>query len=383
MKLYYIANARMPSERAHGIQLAKMCEAFVESGVDLELVVPDKADAAALPLADFYGLRVPISVKRLPVIRFRPATRLGFNLAACSFALSYFVYLLFQRLRGNGGIVYSIDLDQFSFFLIPLLGMPAFFEMHSTKKDRWPYRFFLRRVAGIVTINERIKESVSRVFGIAPAKIIVHPNGIDAAHFHPALAPEAARARLLISTAKPIVLYTGKFYDWKGLEILPQVARALGDEAVFHLVGDDAREFRAVTGQHPPANMVFWGYRDHKEIPLWLAAGDVLVVLGTKRNTYSFEETSPMKLFEYMAAGRPIVASRTPAIMQVATDEDVLFYEPDDVEDLAAKIRQVLGGPQALRTKIEHAAGKVVQFSWQRRARSITAFMGLCLCGSE
>src|SRR3990167_11234410 len=104
MKIYYVANARMPSEKAHGIRLAKMCEAFLLSGADLELVLPRRRGSND-DLKRFYGLKVDIPVKRLPVLN------LGFIISSLSFMFAYIVYL-----RGRkGAILYTIDMDNFSF----------------------------------------------------------------------------------------------------------------------------------------------------------------------------------------------------------------------------------------------------------------------------
>ncbi|HEV8666352.1 MAG TPA: hypothetical protein VN665_00695, partial [Candidatus Paceibacterota bacterium] len=64
MKIYYVANARMPTEKAHGIQIAKMCEAFIESGIDLTLVVPSRKTTPE-SVQEFYNLRTPVAVQRL------------------------------------------------------------------------------------------------------------------------------------------------------------------------------------------------------------------------------------------------------------------------------------------------------------------------------
>ena len=158
-KIYYIANARMPTEKAHGIQLAKMCEAFVEQGIDLELVVPRRRTTCA-SLKDFYGLRTDVPIKKISVIDWYVSGRMGFFVSSVSFALGYFFYLLGKRLRGEKFIIYMTDIDQFSFFLIPFLRVPYFCEIHDAKKKRLPFVLLFNNACGIITINAIIKKEL-------------------------------------------------------------------------------------------------------------------------------------------------------------------------------------------------------------------------------
>lgn len=377
LKIYYIANARMPTERAHGIQLAKMCEAFIEEGVDMELVVPGRKTLSQT-IQDFYGLRVEVPVKKLPVIDWYARGSWGFVTGSCSFMVSYFFYFLRKRIRGERGIIYTTDIDQFSFFLIPFLCMPYVVEMHDAKKKSFRFAFFLSRARGIVAINTIIKQALCEVFGLDAKRIVVHPNGIDRESFRTPPTKFEARSMLGVPQEKVIVLYVGKFYAWKGMEVLCDTA-ALSQDILFFLVGGTIQEFEITTGRRDmPSNMVVVGHKDFKEIPKWLAAADMVVLLGTKQNDYSFLHTSPMKLFEYMAARKPIIASNTPANREIISEQEAYFYEPDNASDLAAKIWHVFRNPEEASIKTIRAADMVARFSWQRRAEEILEFIYSC-----
>lgn len=88
MNLLYVANARIPTEKAHGIQIMKMCEAFSNLGINLELVIP-KRKIKEDPFV-FYGITKRFIIKRLPVIDTYGSGLLGYWLAAFSFAISSF-----------------------------------------------------------------------------------------------------------------------------------------------------------------------------------------------------------------------------------------------------------------------------------------------------
>ena len=339
MKIYYVANARMPNEKAHGIQLAKMCEAFLLSGADLELVLPGKGQGGSLK--EFYGLKVEIPVKRLPVLN------LGFLLSSISFMLSYYFYLW----RKKDVIVYTIDMDNFSFLPIRFLGLPYFVELHNTKSSAL-WNFFLRKARGTAVINNNVKNGLIKNFGIPESKIIVKPNGIDLEMFSGEISKGEARKRLGIIPDKKMAVYVGRETYWKGMEIL-----------------DDVKKF------YLPDIVRIIDDRPFREIPYWLAAADLLLVLGTKKNEYSYMYTSPMKIFEYMTSGRPILAADTPANREILSENEAYFYEPDDAKDLADKIKHLLTNPPDLKLKVDNARKKVEQYTWAKRAEAILAMM--------
>lgn len=374
-KVYYIANARMPTERAHGIQLAKMCEAFLHEGMNFELVVPHRRTTNQ-SLRDFYGLDADIPIKKLPVPDWYASGRFGFFIASLSFAVSYFFYLLSKKMHGEHVIVYMMDTDQFSFFLIPFLRVPYFCEIHDAKKNMLLLRVLFRSSRGIITINRIIKKELMRVFGIAEHRVLIQPNGIDLKNYAGLPFRDEARKLLNLPLDKRIVLYAGKFYDWKGLDILLGVSSLLKGDVMLTLVGGTKEELRiAVKAASISSAITCVGPRDFKEIPLWLASADLLLVLGTKRNEYSYLHTSPMKFFEYMASRRPIVASHTPANGEIVSTSEVLFYEPDKPHDLADKIMYALSHKEEMAERVERAYQKVLPLTWEMRARTIIRFM--------
>src|SRR3989338_690359 len=107
MRLYFLANARMPTEKAHGIHIAKMCEAFIEQGVDLVLLVPARG-ASKESLQEYYGLRAPVPTVRLWVPDLYRAGSLGYLISSYFFMARCALYLLRRRggavaLRGRLG----------------------------------------------------------------------------------------------------------------------------------------------------------------------------------------------------------------------------------------------------------------------------------------
>ncbi len=367
MRFHYIANARMPSEKAHGIQIAKMCEIFVKEGIDLVLVVPSRGDNQQA-IKEFYGLKTDIKTIVLPALDWHHKGRVGYVIGTLSFIISYIFYVLTKVKRGD--IVYTVDLDHKAYAALPYLGVKYFCEMHGGKPDTFIHRALFKKATGIIPTNTITKEQIKKTFDVPEEKFIVEPNGVDFSRFSP-IPKEAAREKLHLGQASKLALYIGRFFDWKGLGILPQAATLLPKDISIGLVGGEKEEFEKVT--HVDAqNLVFYGSQPYANMPFWEAAADVLVVLGTKEDEQSWNYTSPMKVFEYMAMQRPIVASRTPALKNILAEGECYFYEPDNALDLARAIEEAL---MADSSRAALAYEKVRQYSWDLRGKRIINFI--------
>ncbi len=367
-KMYYVANARMPSEKAHGIQIAKMCEAFIEEGVDLTLVVPSRNMHQSMQ--EFYDLRVHVPIVRLPVFNLYNYQRPGYFVSSLSFMLVSLLFLWWKRFCGERFIVYTVDLDNYSSSALPIAPAQLFTEMHGGKPDTLAQHFLFRHLRGVFAINTLIVDEFKKQFSLSSTYYLVEPNGVDATLFGPKDKKEA-RQKLQIPHDRKIVLYTGRFFTWKGLEILPLTA-SLTPMVEWYIVGGTREDFCAVSNiSEIPKNMHFIGSQEQSTIPWWLAAADALIVLGTKRDKQSYFYTSPMKLFEYLLSNRSIIASDTPAIRQIVSDREVFLYKPDNATDLADKVQEAVLQTPAVQARISMAYSKGITHSWSGRAKRI------------
>jgi|CXWL01.1.fsa_nt_gi glycosyltransferase involved in cell wall biosynthesis len=380
MKLYYVANVRMPTEKAHGIQIAKMCEAFIESGVEVALVVPQRATDQR-SLREYYGLRVEVPLVRLPALDWYGWGRFGYVIASLSFMAAYLAFLLQKKRVGEYFVLYTVDLDTFSSSALAFLRRPIFSEMHDVKCSSVAERMLFKKVQGIIAINKIIVEELQKNFPRSRARYLVEPNGVDLAAF-PKIEKGAARTQLGLPQDAHIVLYAGRFFEWKGLEILPKAA--LVTPAVrFQIVGGDKEDFKKLVKEPLPANFFFAGSRPFNEMPLWYAAADALIVLGTKRDAQSYRYTSPMKLFEYLATGRPIIASGTPAIREIVSENEVFFYEPDNAQDLGRAVQYTIAHGTELVSRTAAAQRLAAASSWRARAGRIIWFIEANVSGNN
>jgi glycosyltransferase involved in cell wall biosynthesis len=174
------------------------------------------------------------------------------------------------------------------------------------------------------------------------------------------------------------VAYAGHLYAWKGVDVLLEALARVPD-AHGLVVGGHEREtdlarLRALaTRLRIDDRVTFTGHLLPSAVAGRLARADVLA-LPNPASAISTHSTSPLKLFEYMAAGKAIIASDLPAIREVLTDEvNALLVTPGDAEALAAAIRRLANDAVLRRRLGERAQSAVAEYSWDRRAERLEA----------
>ena len=113
------------------------------------------------------------------------------------------------------------------------------------------------------------------------------------------------------------------------------------------------------------------GWQTQSQIPIWLKAADILVLPNSALEKIGAVYTSPLKLFEYMASGTPIVASAVPALAEVLGKSEAVFFEPDNANALAEVLKNSLANFPWLEVRASAALKKVQQFTWTKRAEFI------------
>jgi glycosyltransferase involved in cell wall biosynthesis len=211
--------------------------------------------------------------------------------------------------------------------------------------------------------------------GVDPKRILVSPDAVDFERF--SSLPEKAEARnaLAIPPNAPVVCYTGHLYSWKGAHTLARASRHLPNEYLVYVVGgteEDVNSFRRFLRDEGLDKVKSIGHVPPDRVPAYLAAADVLALPNSGRSETSARFTSPMKLFEYMAAGRPIVASRLPSLQEVLRDgENALLVPSDDPKALAAGIVTLARDAQLAHRLSETARQNVRSRTWDARAEAI------------
>lgn len=203
--------------------------------------------------------------------------------------------------------------------------------------------------------------------GVAAERIEVLGNGADVTRFRsaaPATRPPALRGR-------PVLLFVGSLKPWHGIGFLLRAFAALRAQCdcALWVVGDGPERAAVELAQRAfPGDIVHAGAVDHDEVPALLQAADAVVAPYTAAAPSYF---SPLKVVEALAAGRPLLASRVPCVLQtLAGHEPLGMFAPDDVCDfVAAALRVFAAGRQAALHGIDQRL--VAELDWTHKARHV------------
>jgi len=277
--------------------------------------------------------------------------------------------------------------------LARVLRLPLVLEFNSSelwKGQHWGGLHLARAAALVERINLRAADRVvvvSHVLrdqlitaGVRTDKIVVNPNGVDPQQFRPDFEGTDMRRRLGLDSSI-VVGFSGTFGEWHGIPTLADVlARVAAARPQVHwlLIGDGPlrRLVDAAVEQHSLAERVSLpGLVPHAEMPAYLAACDILVSPHSRQADGGEFFGSPTKLFEYMAAGRPIVASAVGQIAEALIDQQsALLVPPDDPDALCTAIVRLVDDA-CLRVRLAQAARQAAELrhTWRQNAERVLA----------
>ena len=236
------------------------------------------------------------------------------------------------------------------------------------------HKSLMKKVRWILIHNKwKINEAVEKL-KVSKNKILYQSNVVNTKMFDINISKEEAREKLNLPKDKKIIIYTGHFYGWKGTSVLADSAKNLGDDFLIIFVGGTPNDVETFKKKYNK-NVLFVGNKKHGEIPIWQKAADVLVLPNTAKEKISKYYTSPMKLFEYMASQRPIIASDIPSIKEIVDDNMVYFVEPDDSLKLSESIKTLLQDVDLQKKISKRAYDYVINETWEKRAKTITEFI--------
>ena len=359
-KILYIANVRMPSEKAHGIQIAKTCEAFAKAGADVELVVPNRLTRIKENVAEYYGLKNSFPVTRLRVPDIVSWGFIGFLIESLVFALAA---VRFARRRDS--LVYGRD--EIVLATVGLLTRKEIVWESHTGAWNFCARYVAHRARKIIVITGGLRDFYTTK-GIAAEKILVAHDGLELAPFEHPESKDAARERLGIPHDASIALYIGALGGWKGTDTLLEASRMLPENIRIAIITSSNTD--GLAQKYP--RVLFLGERPYREIANNQAAADVLVLPNTGKDVIAMHFTSPLKLFTYMASYRPIVASDIPSTREVLPENAAHWFVADDAKSLVEAIQKALNDPNASE-KVSIAKSQVLLYTWDTRAQAILA----------
>lgn len=368
MKINYITDIRLPTVRASGYAIMKMCEKFSENGVTVDLVVPARKNNEDVENPfNFYKIKKNFSIRKVFSIDLLGRT---IKFGEIFYWVDFFVFLFFIKLTNRidkDDIIYTRD------YLIPIVFSKKYFiclELHNIPSNKFLFNLVTKNIKLFVVLNKYIKDELIKS-GISENKIIIASSGVDIKEFDIDVNKEEARKKLNLPILKKIVVYTGHLYSWKGVDTLVQTARNLPD-IIFVFVGGVEPEITEFENKYNDLkNIIIIPFMSRSIIPLYLKSADILVLPNSKKENISKYYTSPLKLFEYMASAKPIIASSLPSIREILDESNSVLVESDSVEALTQSIDNLISNNDLQESISKKAKQDVVKYDWYNRAKII------------
>ena len=404
MRLIYAANARIPGEKAHPYQIVQMCEAFAKAGADVTLLYASRRNPPSLRTTDiwgFYGVERVFAAERIACLDVYPVAerlpgrvaRLWTRFAALLATFTYTLALMLRLAREREAVIYSRDSLPLALiaFLWPRRARRLYFEAHTypaTRAGLRLRRYLARRIGGFIVITRHLRERYAAL-GVPPERLLVAHDGFRQARF--AIEGDRAHWRRRIGWPEGafIVGYMGRFHTLgmeKGLgDLAGAVCRLAGDASPrpvrLGLVGGPAERVDALREQIaarglPPDLILYAGQVPPADVPGYLRAFDVCTMPFPWTEHFAYY-ASPMKLFEYMASGSPVLATDLPSTAEILRDgENGLLVPPGDVDALAGALRRLRDDPALGERLAAQALRDVQACTWEARARRILGKIG-------
>lgn len=375
MKIIYIANIRIPTEKAHGFQISKTCEKFSEQGFDVKLWVPSRKNFIKEDIFDYYGIKRVFFVEKISCFDFISLDKyfgsLAFYIQSLTFALKIFLKKVSPK-----DLIYTRD------FLIAILlswkGKNIIYNAHNWSPKRGIFlKLFLNKKTKIVcnskgTENEFTKRDFINTISV--------PNGVDLEKFEKITETQGQiRKKLNLPLNKKIALYLGHLYMWKGFDVVVESAKK-EKNVLFVAVGgtkNDIDKYNKIIKKENINNLFLVGHKKQEETPYYLKSADVLLLPNVAILEESEKFTSPIKLFEYMASDKPIVASDLPSIREILDENNSILVEAGSSESLLLGIIKVLEYNDVAKKISFKAKEDVKKYTWDEYAKKILNFVEL------
>lgn len=368
MRIACIAASEVPSRKANSIRVMKVCQAFVELGHDVHLWLPGGDPGIDWErLADHYGLRRLFPIEWIPSAD--ALRRYDFSVRALLAARSW-----------GAELIYAWPLQ--AACLASLFSYQTLIEMHDQPRGRLGPLLFRLMLRGsglkrILPISESLQSWLERSYGVSrfDCESVVVRSGVDLEGYKHLPAPEEARRRLGIKDSVTVG-YTGHLYAGRGISLLYELAKRNPDTQFLWVGGEDdaVQRWRGRMDREAVANVHLTGFVAQTMLPLYQAACDVLVmpyerriIVSSGASTEKF--ASPMKVFEYMAAGRAILSSDLPVLREVLHQKHALFAPPEDEQAWDQALKRLLEDEDLRRKLAAACQAEVGQYGWVERAR--------------
>ncbi len=360
MDVVYITRTEVPSNAAQALQIQAMARAFHEQLGDNFLLISSKGGASTSSTFRWQRIR-------------------GFRNTLLRYIQFVFKTILIA-IKSDNTIFYTRDIA-LAFSAI-LCGRIAIYEAHKQPASQAASLLFswLSRQKNfrLVTISSALADHYFECFPKIRNRTLVAHDGVFPEDYITLNGEKKASLRLKLNLPleKVLVIHTGSLYKG-GAELYEYVAKAGGDKILFVHIGGSRSEqdsWKAYYANLGLANIVFLPQMPPDAAKQYQMAADLLFYVTTRASPL-FWCTSPLKLFEYMATGIPILGARIGSVSEIINDSNAFCFDPDHPDTIAPAFLRFLNNPSSAKNIASRAKSDATnEFSWQSRAKRIIEF---------
>ncbi len=382
MRVAWVQFFDFPSPKAHAMQILQSAAALAREGVGVWCFPKRRAPgASAAILRETFAIEapaqlhiepVPTTIKALCSLRYRRRllrfARGGDRPVFVARQLRHALWLDRQRRRRGLDCRLVYEFHNLEHRLRAEAG-----DSPGAARLRAQELAVCRRADALIAIGEPLADDLRELLDDGPP-VHVLPDGVDLERFGAITPPPPIADRLRL-------VYAGSLYPEKGADRLLDCLAACPSEVELTVVGGNAPADLARMRQRAAADPTlrdrvrFTGRVPPARVPEHLAAADAILIPAGP-GLHSRRYTSPLKLFESMAAGLPVIAPPTPAIASVLVDGQTGLLAPGESgADLAVAVRRLLADRAAAAAIGRRSRAAAATYSWQARGRSLAAFL--------
>ncbi len=364
MKILYFSNSTIPSKTANSVHVMKMCQAFAANGCSVSLAAAYGNHPSNMDLFDYYGCNKAFNILF--------TTSLAGKTKRFAHIFKGIIYLL----RGKPDLVYTRNIH---FAIITsFLRYRTILELHAPLNSK-PFASWLLSLTcknnsslqKVTVISESLKNLILSKHYWLKERIEVHHDGADEV--------KDQNSNIKKGRKRFEVAYIGSMYKGRGIDLIMGLAKLLPDFK-FILVGGPESEYnRYKSNSDQLSNIEYFGYKNQTFVVNIMQESDILLapyqnkvhLTNGKGETSAW--MSPLKIFEYMASGTPLIASDLPVLKEVLKDgKNSLLCPPEEINAWEAAIKKLCSSEE-LRNRLSNDAKKEIQekYSWKIRAKSI------------
>lgn len=380
MRITYITHTRFPTEKAHGKQIAEVCSALGDIGHKVTLVCPRVRNNILASPHDYYNLPENFEVRYLHHI---DGSVQWWIPGILRFAVTMFFYRRALRnflLHHESDALYVRSVQLVS--LLPKMQVPVIAELHTIpRRNLQKLVKALNQCTRIVCLTKPMQQELVAL-GVEEERTVVEGDGVLLSRFEKIETAESVREQLHVPKGRIMIGYVGSLVTRNTIE--KGVGELVGALA---LLKEQGKQVTGVIVGGPPnwkvkyiqqarslgltdEDVVFIDRVPPKDVPSILCASDVLVFPApASDHPYFLRDTSPLKLFEYLASGKPIVCADIPPVRDAVDEQSVQFVQPGDVPGIAQAVESAAA--ENSDTRAAKRKELATWYSWQNRMKRI------------